>query len=113
MATNTEVFDRSAFVSDFSTLCRSVDAPCSDQMVKQILAAFDEYLDDAYVWTRCTSKPGDVVNFRLAFHGRWIDTISISAAAGLLSTDDWLHQVAGAWSLRGNAEQWCDFDPSR
>lgn len=113
MAANIERFDRSVFVSEFTTLCRSLDAPCSQQMIEQILAAFDEYLDDSYVWLRCTSKPADIVNFRLAFHGRWIDTVSIAARAGWISIDDPLPKIAASWSLRDNAEQWCDFDPSR
>lgn len=113
MSVNAKRFDRSTFLSEFTTLCHSLDAPCSQQTTKQILAAFDEYLDEAYVWLRCTSKSAGVVNFRLAFFGTWIDTISIAAQNGWIDLDDWLPKVAASWSLRQSAKQWCDFDPSR
>jgi hypothetical protein len=112
-STTPEKFDRSRFLSEFRTLCHSLDAPYSEEKTKQILNAFDEYLDDSYVWTRCTSKPRDVVNFRLAFHGKWVDTISIASKAGWIDSEDTLAKIAASWSRRDNAEQWCDFDPSR
>ena len=113
MATNAQRFDRSTFLSEFPTLCHSLGAPCSQQMVEQILAAFDKHLDDSYVWLRCTSRPGDVVNFRLAFHGTWVDTTAIAAHAGWIDIDDPLAKLVRSWSSRDDAEQWCDFDPSR
>lgn len=113
MAVDVEKFDRSTFKSELSTLCHSVDAPYSDKVTEQILDAFDEYLDDSYVWFRCTSKPADVVNFRLAFHGKRIDTTAILAKAGWIDIDDELAKWVRSWSSHHEAEQWCDFDPSK
>lgn len=106
-------FNRSTFQSELSSLCYSLDAPYSREVTQQILSIFDEYLDDSYVWLRCTSKPADVVNFRLAFHGKRIDTTAILAEAGWIDMDDKLAKLVRAWSSREGAEQWCDFDPSR
>lgn len=106
-------FDRSRFVSDFSSLCHSLDAPYSQEVVQQILSAYDEYLDDSYVWFRCTSKPADIVNFRLAFHGRSIPATDIAAKAGWIDIKNPLAQTIKSWSARDTAEEWCDFDPSR
>ncbi|PVH96444.1 hypothetical protein DM02DRAFT_569563 [Periconia macrospinosa] len=113
MAATAEKFDRSTFQSELSTLCHSLDAPYSSKVTEQILGAFDEYLDDSYVWFRCTSKPADVVNFRLAFHGKRIDTTAILASAGWIGYDDELAKIVRSWSSHEDAEQWCDFDPSR
>ncbi|KAL9087278.1 MAG: hypothetical protein Q9165_006772 [Trypethelium subeluteriae] len=113
MAASAEKFDRSTFQSELSTLCHSLDAPYSSKVTEQILEAFDEYLDDSYVWLRCTSKPADVVNFRLAFHGKRIDTTAILASAGWIGIDDEPAKMVRSWSSQEDAEQWCDFDPSR
>lgn len=113
MTTTTEKFDRSTFQSELFTLCHSLDAPYSDKVTKQILDAFDEYLDDSYVWLRCTSKPADVVNFRLAFHGKRIDTTAILSKVGFIDFHDELAKIVRSWSSHEDAEQWCDFDPSR
>ena len=113
MAASAEKFDRSTFQSELSTLCHSLDAPYSSKVTEQILEAFDEYLDDSYVWLRCTSKPADVVNFRLAFHDKRIDTTAILASAGWIGIDDELAKMVRLWSSQEDAEQWCDFDPSR
>lgn len=106
-------FDRSRFLSEFSTLCHSLDAPYSQDIVEQILSAYDEYLDESYVWFRCTSKPADVVNFRLASRGRSILASDIAAKAGWIDINDPLTQTVKAWSARDTAAEWCDFDPSR
>jgi hypothetical protein len=82
-------------------------------VTEQILDAFDEHLDDSYVWLRCTSKPADVVNFRLAFHGKRIDTTEILSKVGFIDIDDNLEKIVRSWSIQEDAEQWCDFDPSR
>ena len=113
MAATAANFDRSTFQSELSTLCHSLDAPYSNEVTEQILEAFNEYLDDSYVWLRCTSKPKDVVNFRLAFHGKRIDTTAILANAGWIGIDDELAKTIRSWSSQEDAEQWCDFDPSR
>ncbi|KAK4496141.1 hypothetical protein PRZ48_012120 [Zasmidium cellare] len=109
----TSPFDRSRFVTELSTLCESLDAPYSKQKIEQILNAFDEHLDNSYVWFRCTSKPKDVVNFRLAFHGKFVDTISIETKAGWIDAENPLAITNRSWSSKENAEEWCDFDPSR
>ncbi|KAF2159809.1 hypothetical protein M409DRAFT_29807 [Zasmidium cellare ATCC 36951] len=109
----TSPFDRTKFVSELTALCHSLDAPYSQQKVEQILSAFDEHLDNSYVWLRCTSKPKDIVNFRLAFHGKFVDTTSIEANAGWIDIENPLAKVNRSWSSRANAEEWCDFDPSR
>ncbi|KAL9107946.1 MAG: hypothetical protein Q9227_007268 [Pyrenula ochraceoflavens] len=85
-----------------------------DPPLKKGLTAFEEYLDTFAIIFRCTDKPNSVVNFRFFFRRR-IDTIAISAQAGLIKLEDPLAKLISSWSSlsQSTPEQWGDFDPRK
>lgn len=108
MAANSHMLDRSAFISELATLCHSLRAPFSRQIMGQTLTAFDAQVGDSDILLCCISKPADVVNFRIAWPGRLIDTVAIAAQADWISTNHPLAALVHVWYLQGNVEQWCD-----
>ncbi|KIM92739.1 hypothetical protein OIDMADRAFT_139131 [Oidiodendron maius Zn] len=107
------IFSRSTFIHDFTTLCKSMNASYSQTTIDNILATFEEHLENSAIIFRCTDRPNSVVNFRLFTRHR-VDTIAIAAHAGLIKLEDPLAQITTSWSslFQGDSKQWCDFNPS-
>jgi hypothetical protein len=78
-----EPFDEARFLEDFEKGSEALEAPFNKQVLKDIIQAHRDLIDNAAIQIRTTSTPGNPISFRL-FTATPTDTVQIAEDQGWL-----------------------------
>lgn len=101
-----EPFVEARFLEDIEKGSEVLDAPYSEKVMKDVINAHRDILDDAAIQIRATSNPGHAIAFRL-FMATPADTLQIAEDQGWLHPDNPVLNLARAvrTQCRGAIEQ--------